>query len=241
MFMPMVKLSQLDSIESLSRLVSRNKSNVYSFFDNDYLEDFIRDEESLESRARRVCLAKLANPTTFDIEQLTSNGSGDNQVLMLSQWRFFGRVFNPISVFYFFSDDQLTHVMAEVSNTPWNERHIYSYAMDSERIEKQRSKFVWRDDKSFHVSPFNPMDMTYDWSCKIDQQELDLCLSLMQSDALIFQASFNYQREAFDSKSFKKGLLRQPLFSIRTVIGIYWQALKLALKRIPFYSHPKTS
>lgn len=241
MFMPLVDLSQLDAIDSLSRLVSRNKFNIYSFVDSDYLKPFLKDGESLEQRAKRVCLSHLQNPSAQDKDILDADSGVCNQVLMLSQWRFFGRVFNPISVFYFFHDGQLSHVMAEVSNTPWNERHVYSYAMASERVSQQSSRYQWRDDKSFHVSPFNPMDMMYDWDCTVNQTQLALCLSLKQGNELIFQASFNYERTPFDQRGFKKGMVKQPIFSFSTVFGIYWQALKLAIKRIPFYSHPKTS
>jgi len=70
-------------------------------------------------------------------------------------------------------------VVAEVSNTPWNEMHCYvldprSPGIKATRMLKLRSvagaraggkEEVWRYvfDKDFHVSPFMDMAHVYDW------------------------------------------------------------------------------
>ncbi|NVK88902.1 MAG: DUF1365 domain-containing protein [Gammaproteobacteria bacterium] len=231
---PLLNLDDLSEIASLSPLLSRNRFNLYSFYDDDYLKSFRLDGEGLKARCLRVCLAHLAEPEPEDIEKLSSEHSSV-EVLMLSQWRFMGVVFNPISVFYIMEQGQLRYLMAEVSNTPWNERHVYAY-----NIARIGANY-WSDAKRFHVSPFNPLAQTYHWRNHIDEQHLRLNLAVSEDSNLRFTASFNYHREPMTRASFYQALKQQPLFSFKTVCGIYWQALKLFINRIPFYSHPNSS
>ena len=46
-------------------------------------------------------------------------------------------------------------------------------------------------------------------------------------------------RKEFE-QDFGKILIQYPFITVKVVIGIYWQAFKLWLKRIPFYDHPKS-
>ena len=75
----------------------------------------------------------------------------------LRQW---GLCFNPVT-FYFCEDPDgaLQAVVADVHNTPWNERH--AYVLDAR--DQSGPDFRFEFDKAFHVSPFLPMDMRYDW------------------------------------------------------------------------------
>jgi len=233
MHMPMINLRHRSEIANLSPLVSYNGFNIYSFHDVDYLSQFQIDGEDLYSRALRVCLAHLKHPSDEDITCL-SHKEPSVEVLMLSQWRFLNCVFNPISVYYFIRNNRLLYVMAEVSNTPWNERHIYSYAIPKD------DNATWEDEKKFHVSPFNDLNMNYHWQCAFSDKRVSLNLALTRSAAVVFTANFHYQREPLNSDSFYRAIAKQPMLSLKTVVGIYWQALKLFIKRIPFYSHPKS-
>jgi DUF1365 family protein len=117
-------------------------------------------------------------------------------------------------------------LLAEVSNTPWNDRHCY--LVD---LAKQEDC-----EKVFHVSPFNPMDMQYKWEISQPAQSLKLTLSC-HKEVKHFAASLNLSKVELNSKSLFNVLLTIPSMTIKTVIGIYWQALKLFIKGVPFYSH----
>jgi len=85
-------------------------------------------------------------------------------IRLLTHIRQFGYTFNPVSFYYVFdaTGERLETVVAEITNTPWDERHAYVLRVtEAERVGAQVLR--WQFDKRFHVSPFLPMDMRYDW------------------------------------------------------------------------------
>jgi len=155
--------------------------------------------------------------------------SGD--VFMLGQLRMWGWYFSPVNFYYLGnSEGKYTHMLAEVSNTPWNERHHYLVNLDTQ------------DDtpKAFHVSPFNPMDMTYQWSISQPSTNLSLAMDCVRNDKE-FSAGINLTKFTLDNANLTQALKRIPSMTIKTVAGIYWHALKLLLKRTPLYTHPEKS
>jgi DUF1365 family protein len=148
-------------------------------------------------------------------------------VYLLGQTRTFGMYFSPVNFYYLQQEDgTFSHLLAEVSNTPWNDRHCY--LVD---LAKQEDC-----DKVFYVSPFNPMDMQYKWKISQPEQSLKLTLSC-HKEVKHFVASLNLSRIELNSKSLFHVLLSIPSMTVKTVFGIYWQALKLFIKGVPFYSH----
>ncbi len=155
--------------------------------------------------------------------------SGD--VYMLGQLRMWGMYFSPVNFYYLKGEDNsFTHVLAEVSNTPWNERHYYLVDLALQADTP----------KAFHVSPFNPMDMTYKWRITQPNQRLALAMDCVRDDKE-FSAGINLTRLSLDNANLSRVMKRIPSMTIRTMIGIYWQALKLLIKRTPLYNHPKKS
>ena len=150
------------------------------------------------------------------------------RVFMLGQVRMFGLFFSPVNFYYLRSSDgSYSHVLAEVSNTPWNERHHYLVDLKTQD----------NNGKAFHVSPFNPMDMQYHWKIQQPDQKLALHLSCSKQGKH-FDASLQMNRKKLNSKSLLRVLMSIPNMTIKTVWGIYWQALKLFIKGVPVYPHP---
>ena len=162
----------------------------------------------------------------------TQPGSLHGDIFLLGQARHYGLYFSPVN-FYFMrnrADGTFTHMLAEVSNTPWNERHHYLVDLKGQANTR----------KAFHVSPFNPVDMTYKWHIQSPARHFSVGLSCYK-ESKHFTALMHLEQKPLNSKSISAVMRSIPNMTLRTVVGIYWQALKLWIKRTPVYSHPINS
>ena len=158
-------------------------------------------------------------------------------IRMLVNLRYWGVNMNPISTYYCFDDsgDNLIAILAEVHNTPWNERHAYVLTGE-DFSHKQHVNFP----KEFHVSPFNPIDMDYRWRSTTPNETLALHLENWQDNSKIMDATMTLVREPITAKSMNKILIRFPWMTVKVVAAIYWQAVKLWWKGVPIFTHPNT-
>ena len=126
---------------------------------------------------------------------------------------------------------QVTSVLLEVRNTPWRERFHYVLPVQGDLARP------FTVAKAFHVSPFMPMDMDYRLRFAVDGQRVRVHMENWQAGQLVFAADLAVQRQPLERASLQRHLLAFPWMSLRTVTGIYWQALRLLLKRSPVYDH----
>ncbi|MBN1956855.1 MAG: DUF1365 domain-containing protein [Desulfuromonadales bacterium] len=147
--------------------------------------------------------------------------------------RTLGLYFSPVN-FYFVYDqsDQCSHMLAEVSNTPWNERHYY--ALDLTTKERPLNH-----PKQFHVSPFNPMNQTYRWHIEPPGDSTRISIAVHDSRGQVFDATIKLQRHELSRSLIRDQLLKKPAMTAFILFGIYWQALKIYLKKIPYIPYHK--
>ena len=160
-------------------------------------------------------------------------------IRILTHIRYFGYNFNPVTFYYVFDaeDRRLEFVVAEITNTPWDERHAYVLrTADAERVGAQGLR--WQFDKVFHVSPFLPMDMRYDWRFTEPGETLNVHMENRRDGAAEFDATLVLKREPITHGSLARALAAFPLVTLKVSSMIYWQALRLWLKRTPFFTHP---
>ena len=213
-------LDELDAVaEQSSWLSTRDEQRAFLHFKpSDYLRGYYQPEtEDFESAVLRK-MSEL-------------NGARlDGRVFFLGNIRTLGIFFSPLNC-YFLQNEQreYTHMLAEVSNTPWNERHYY--LVDLARLEDS--------EKAFHVSPFNPMDMTYQWRLKGPSNRALVHIAAHRQ-ILEFDATMTLERSELNRSEISRVLRTHPVMTLKIVAGIYWQALKLFIKKVPFYSHNKT-
>lgn len=150
-------------------------------------------------------------------------------IRLLTTPRTYGHAFNPVS-FYFCFDaggERVEAVLAEVTNTPWGERH--AYVMDPAG---------GGSDKAFHVSPFMGMDHRYSWRLTPPGETLAITIASDRAGARVFDAGLRLERSPLDRAALTRMLVRHPAAGLVTLARIYAQALRLKLKGAPLFPHP---
>jgi DUF1365 family protein len=158
-------------------------------------------------------------------------------IRLLTHLRYFGYSMNPVSFYYCFdaSGETLETIVAEITNTPWRERHQYVLSVDATASRLKRFEFG----KDFHVSPFMPMDMQYQWSFSEPDDRLFVNMQNFQGNARIFDATLTLHRTALNPRALLMALVSYPLMTLKIIVAIHWQALRLWRKRVPVHDHPQ--
>jgi DUF1365 family protein len=212
LYMLGLDLDEIERIDERFRPFSSESFNLLSFRRSDYLGN------------RHI---PLKQAVLEKVSQLGGEIHNIDRVLMLGQVRCLGFYFSPVNFFFCFAGEQPVNVLAEVRNTPWNERHCYLVTPGQAASCK----------KEFHVSPFMGLDMHYHW--KIDYREKRILIHIENwKDEKLFDATLALKKNCFNQQSLELILKQWPIMSLSILRGIYWQAIRLFQKRVPFYSHP---
>jgi DUF1365 family protein len=161
-------------------------------------------------------------------------------IRLLTHPRYWGWCFNPVSFYYVFEPDgeTLRWFVADVTNTPWGERH--AYVLGPVPDSAQGEPWHPTSAKVFHVSPFMEMDMEYRWTIQTPGEKLVVRIDNHDATGKLFSAGVTLRRRPLDGPNLGRLLWRYPWLTAKVVGGIHWQALRLWLKRIPYVPHPGT-
>jgi DUF1365 family protein len=198
--------------------VSNGKFNWFSFRRKDYLKNAM----SLDQAARTL---------VKDQKGIYPLG----KIYLLTHLRCFGYCFNPISLYFVFkpNSEELDFMIVEVTNTPWGEKHVYVLG-NPERIRSDIYKYT--ASKKLHVSPFLEMDYEYHFKVKIKHDSIIVHIENYKQKELHFDATLALSAVPLPATN---TFLRFPFITYKVTAAIYWQALKLWLKGIPFHCHPR--
>jgi len=216
-FMTFLDVDRMDETLRLSRFTSRNRFNWASFCDRDHFGD---PALPMRERLRRDAAAQgLELP--------------DGQIFLLTNLRYLGYNFNPISFFYCYDRDQrLTTVLAEVNNT-FGEGH--NYWLDA---RNRTDGHVYRCPKLMHVSPFMPMELDYRFTLPEPGERLVAHMNTLAGEQTNFDATLTLTREPWSAGNIRRALARFPWMTLKVIAAIHWEALRLWVKRVPVFTHP---
>ena len=179
-------------------------------------------------------------PLALCIREAVSQALGrpaPGPVHMLTHLRYFGFGMNPITLYYCFEADgvALAAVVAEVHNTPWNEKHLYVWP--GALAQGGEHHF----EKAFHVSPFMPLSMEYHCRFSAPGDDLEVHLENWAGKKRVFEAGLVLRRGPLTARTQRRALYRFPLMTVQVFAAIYYEAFRLWWKRTPYYPHSKAA
>ena len=222
LYLMYLDLAELDAVFAGRRLWSVNQRNLGEFRRSDYLGDAAMPlDEAVRARIRDACGRAPSGP-----------------IRLLAHLRTFGHCFNPVAFYYCYAEDGVTldTVVAEITNTPWRQRHSYVLPVAQAQVHGRALRWDFR--KAFHVSPFLPMQRGYAWRLTAPAEDLRVHMDVLDGAQRDFDATLVLQRQPLTAANLARVLLRYPAMSARVVAAIHWQAFLIFLRRNPVYAHP---
>lgn len=223
----LIDIDRLEEASKLSSIFSINRFNLTSFYPSDHM-----DKNSTGTLRKYVedCL---------NVENINWMPS---KILLACYPRMLGRVFNPLSIFYIYRDDNKIGAMIyEVRNT-FGEKHLYVLEIKREDVGNEHIR--QQADKSFYVSPFMQMDMRYFFIMSEPYQKMSWRIIEKQKGVPILSATYLGTQTPLTSANLAKFFLQIPLLTWKIVGGIHFEALRLwlkGLKYVPRRGHEKST
>ena len=192
--------------------------------------------------AARDYLGDPAVPLHRAVRDVVEEQTGtrpEGPIRLLTQLRSFGHCFNPVSFYYCFEPrgEQVQALVAEVTNTPWGERHAYVI----EGKQRDSAALAGQFDKALHVSPFMGMDHRYDARAAVPAEMLSVHIASSRAGVTVFDATLALRRRELTRASIAGITFRYPLATVRVLALIYAHALGLKLAGVPVHPHPQTA
>lgn len=239
LFMMYLDLAEIPAVFERRWLWSASRPAVARFKRADYLGDSnVPLVQAVRERVESATGRRPAGP-----------------IRMLTHLRYFGYCFNPVTFYYCFNaaGERPEFIIAEITNTPWKERHAYILeCAQGEADGRGVQRFTFA--KDFHVSPFMPMDVGYDWSFSVPGERLFIHMNLTdrrnstkagdeaggraEAPSKVFDATLQLERREITGANLAGVLLRYPWMTARVIASIHWHALRLWLKGCPVHPHP---
>lgn len=222
-FMAFLNIDTIPGTMAQARFAGYNCFNWASFHESDHFGDAT---QSLRSRLR--CSAE-AQGVEFP----------DGPVFLLTNLRYLGYCFNPISLYYCYPKSGGTPtVVAEVCNTFGETQN---YFLGGHNSVPSEHSLRFRCPKTFHVSPFMDMGLEYDFTLTEPREQLVVHMNTLEQGASFFDATLTLEREPWTSGNLTRALLRQPWHTGKIISAIHWEAIRLWWKGTPVYKHPEVA
>lgn len=228
--MPLLDLDELPEALDAHPLWSARRPAPVRFRPGDFLSEKGTEAEAGAPRSA----AELAAAARALVRSRTGEAPA-GPVRLLASPRMLGKGFNPVSFFFLYDSDGDTveAAIAEVTNTPWGERHAYVA-----RRETPDGPIRAGFRKQLHVSPFNPMDQDYELEIGEPGGSLGISIRNRSEGRVVFEATLALRRSELTRAAMTRVMLTYPPQALANLSRIYWHGLRLKLKGAPHYPHP---
>jgi DUF1365 family protein len=218
-FMFYLDLDEIDALSVQIPFLSRNKANVYNFCDDDHM-----DQDGLTIREK---LNKFLQSKGIVLDE--------GKVMLLTNLRVFGYIFNPVS-FYFCFNAKGTPicVVPEIGNT-FGEIKPFLLGPD----QYAGNKFISQQRKHFYISPFISADIPLDFELNIPDEKLNIKIDDFDEGGKFLYTAMSGNRRELTKRNLGGLTLKYPLITLKVIFLIHMHALALWLKKVPYYA--KTS
>ncbi len=197
-------LDEIDAVSARIPWLSRNRFNVFSFHDADHLD--VR-------------------------ELLRGRGIEPKRILLITNLRILGYVFNPVSFYFCFDEnDAPLAAVAEVNNT-FGETKPYVLLPDT----FSEGRFDSTQRKHFYISPFIPLDIDLRLRLAVPGRQLGIVIDDLREGERILEAAMTGTRVPLTATRLAWFAVKYPLMTVKVIAAIHWQALRLWLKGVPHF------
>ncbi len=220
-FMAFLDIDRIQELTGISRFLGYNRFNWATYDERDHFGD------SRLSLRQRLEQDAFAHGVTLP----------DGPIFLLTHLRYFGYNFNPVSFFYCHNaQERLQLVLAEVNST-FGESHNYWLSQDSELLSPNARRY--RTAKAMHVSPFMSMKLDYTFTFTPPDDKLVVHMDTIEDGKPFFDATLKLERKPWSARSLHRALLSHPWMTAKVICAIHWEALRLYLKKVPVFTHPR--
>lgn len=222
-------LLDLDKIEDEAKKLASFSLNRFNLFSFRYRDHGFKTHETPRKFVDHI-LAQLNRPAA-------------DQVFLLCYPRMIGFAFNPLSVYYALVDGEIDTLIYEVRNT-FGEDHVYVVPMAGKSASGKatdETPIAHSREKKFHVSPFMDIEGEYHFSAPLPADNIRLVIRETLNDKPLLIASFIGKQARLSDGKLMFGFFAYPLMTAKILVGIHYEAFRLFLKKIPFYSKPSPS
>ena len=229
-------LDELDSLQRKLRLFSFNRANVYSFCERDFLPAGEPPHQPSQPAGPTPGTAQTLKARV--VAHLAAQGIDltGGRVLLVTLPRVFGYLFNPVS-FYFCCDRHGRPVasIAEVTNT-FREMKPFVLGPATRTATKDGATFSLRLPKYFYVSPFTDLDVSFDFTLCTPGEHLSVQIDDFDAGQRTLTSLLTGSRQPLTDGRLAWFSLKYPLITLRVISLIHWHALRLYLKKVPWFA-----